>query len=452
VKLQLNTNGNLKQKEACRYWIDDTTFDIGYGGTKGSGKSYLGCSLIFGDAFIYPKTHYFIARKELNDLRKYTTSSIYEVFEHWKISDKMYRYDGKDNFWELHNGSHVFFLEAAFRPADPLYQRFGSMQNTRGWIEEAGEISVAAKNNLAASIGRWKNDIYNLPGKLLQTCNPSKNYLYRDYYKKHKDGTLESWKKFIQALPGDNKKLPAGYLENLERILSKNEKERLLKGNWEFDDDPSALCEYEDICNIFTNAFVKSGQKYITADIARLGKDTTTVRVWEGWRVIERIQRSKLRIPESADLIKLLANKYSIPMSRVIVDEGGVGGGVVDLLNCVGFVANARPLPTNEYDANGQKIVDNFDMLKSQCGFKLADKIKANEVYEKADPTVQDLLIEQLEQLKQKSVGTDLKKGLMPKDEIISNIGYSPDDLDTYIMRAYFEFKTTSAPVFGGSY
>lgn len=446
--IEFNTNGNDKQKEAARYWIDNTTFDIAYGGSKGSGKSTLGCSLIFGDAFIYPGTHYFIARKKLNDLRKYTIPSIYEVFEWWGITASHYRFDGKDNFFELHNGSKVFLIEASYMPSDQEYQRFGSMQMTRGWIEEAGEVSVKAKNNLAASIGRWKNDIYNLSGKLLQTCNPSKNYLYREYYKKFKDKTLETWKKFIQALPGDNKKLPAGYLENLDRILTKNEKERLLKGNWEYDDDPATLCEYESICNIFTNQFVPSGEKYITADIARLGKDHTIARVWDGWRVLERVKRSKLKVTESAELIRTLANKYSIPMSNTIVDEGGVGGGVVDILHCIGFTANASPLPTGEYDGDGNEIVDNYDMLKSQCGFKLADKINKNEVFEQSEPEVQEIVTEELEQLKQKSVDSDKKKGLIPKDDIKSNIGRSPDDLDTFIMRAYFELNPIVNPTF----
>lgn len=452
IELVFDTNENEKQKEACRYWIDDITFDIVYGGSKGSGKSYLGCSLIFGDAFLYPETHYFIARKKLNDLRKYTIPSIYEVFETWGITEDQYRFDGKDNFFELSNGSKVFLIEAAYLPSDPDYQRFGSMQMTRGWIEEAGEIAVKAMKNLAASIGRWKNDLYGIIGKLLQTCNPAKNYLYREYYKRFKDGTLEIWKKFIQALPGDNKKLAKGYLANLDRILTKNEKERLLKGNWEYDDDPKTLCEYENICNIFTNQYVTGDELYITADIARLGKDTTNARVWKGWRVLKRVERRKLKITESAELIRELANEYSIPMSNTIVDEGGVGGGVVDILGCVGFIANAKPLPTNKLDPDGKEVKDNFDMLKSQCGFYLADKVNANQVYESADPEVQERIIEQLEQLKQKSIDSDMKKGLMPKDEIIANIGYSPDDLDNYIMRAYFDLapKVTATQWGGG--
>ena len=59
--LIFDTRGNEKQKEVCRYWSDEVTTDILYGGSKGSGKSYLGCSLIFGDALTYPNTFYFIA-------------------------------------------------------------------------------------------------------------------------------------------------------------------------------------------------------------------------------------------------------------------------------------------------------------------------------------------------------------------------------------------------------
>lgn len=224
MKLVFDTNGNEKQKRVAKHWIDNTTADIVYGGSKGSGKSYLGVSLIFGDAFLYPETSYFIARKSLTNIRKFTIPSIHEVFQHWGVTDKMWKYNGQDNYFELYNKSRVYLLDAKYLPSDPEYYRFGSMQITRGWIEEAGEFEEAAKNNLNASIGRWKNDVYNLAPKLLQTCNPSKNYLYREYYRPNKSGTLPDWRKFIQALPQDNKKLPDGYLQNLERTLSRNEK------------------------------------------------------------------------------------------------------------------------------------------------------------------------------------------------------------------------------------
>jgi len=48
--------------------------------------------------------------------------------------------------------------------------------------------------------------------------------------------------------------------------------------------------------------------------------------------------------------------KYSIPVSEIIVDEDGIGGGVVDNLRCKGFLNNDKP-------SNG-----NYQNLKSKCG------------------------------------------------------------------------------------
>lgn len=441
MKLTFNTNGNEKQKEVCRYWIDKDTTDIVYGGSKGSGKSYLGVSLIFGDALIYPGTHYFIARKKLNDLRKFTIPSIYEVFTHWGITDQHYKYNGQDNYYQLYNGSRVYLLEAKYYPNDPLYYRFGSMQMTRGMLEEAGELEEAAKNNLAASIGRWKNDEYQLTAKLLQTCNPSKNYLYRDYYKKHKEGTLESWKRFVQALPHDNKMLAAGYLENLERTLSTNERNRLLLGNWEYDDDPAALCDYDAIVDLFSNDFPDlAGENYITADVARLGSDKFVIGNWNGWRVkITTYQKQK--ITESYEEVKRIKAENRVQTSRIICDEDGVGGGLVDLLGCPGFVNNSRPLPNpNARDLKLRKTPENYENLQAQCAYMLAERINAGGIFiDCDDPEIKDAIIEELEHLKQKNVDTDGKKGIMDKETVKKLIGRSPDFRDMLLMRMWFE-------------
>src|SRR5689334_7274601 len=157
MKIKFTTR-NQKQIEAVDAWIDPDIEEILYGGAKGGGKSFLGCSLIFGDALIYPGTHYYIARKELNDLRKYTIPSIHEVFEKWGLKIQDYApFNGQDNIFNLHNGSKVYLISCSPIPSDPMFERFGSMQMTRGWIEEAGEVEEAAKSNLWLATGRWKN-------------------------------------------------------------------------------------------------------------------------------------------------------------------------------------------------------------------------------------------------------------------------------------------------------
>lgn len=439
MKITFDTNGNDKQKEVAKYWIDPTVSDIAYGGSKGSGKSFLGCSLIFGDALLYPETMYFIARKSLNDLRKFTQPSVVEVMTGWGLDENYYKFNGQDNFYTLYNKSKVFLLEAKYLPSDPKYMRFGSMQMTKGWIEEAGEFEEAAKSNLGASIGRWKNKEYNLPGKLLQTCNPAKNYLYRDYYKKHKNGELEDWKRFVQALPTDNKMLPDGYLLNLERTLTKNEKERLLKGNWEYDDDPSAMMGYDQILDIFKNSFIEGGEKYITGDIARMGRDKTVLCVWDGLRCIEIVTMDKNKIPEAANEIKRLQSKWAVTTSHVIVDEDGIGGGVVDILDCKGFVNNSSPLEIVDGD---KKVKPNFDNLKSQCYYKLAEYVNDGKIYMSfGAERFKDEITEELEQVKTKNLDSDLKRGVMPKEKVKEALGRSPDFSDAIMMRMWFEIS-----------
>ena len=432
---------NEKQRQCFEAWKSSEVRDIVYGGAKGGAKSYTGAACIFHDALVYPETHYFIARDSLSDLRKYTIPTIIEFLNNIGVDQKYYSFNGQDNFFKLYNDSKVFLIDAAYQPRDPLYQRFGSMQMTRGWIEEAGQFKLAAKNNLFASIGRWKNDIYNLIPKLLQTCNPSKNYLYSDYYRPFKEGRLASDIVFIQAFPQDNKKLPAGYIENLHRILSSNEKERLLMGNWEYDDDPSTLINFDKILDCFTN-HVQPGNKYITADIARLGGDKIVIIEWDGFRAtIKYYQKQTLDV--TLNLIEEARKRLGIEVSDVLVDEDGMGGGIVDFGKYRGFVNNSSPFesPTAPYDEQGKRVKENYDNLKSQCYFRLSERINNNDLFLQCEENVKSWVIEELELVKQKSLDSDLKKGVISKDKIKEVLGRSPDFADALMMREYFELK-----------
>jgi phage terminase large subunit len=439
MELTFKSHGNEKQKEAYRLWANDYTTDIVYGGSKGSGKSYLGCSLIIGDALMYGGTHYFIARKKLNDLRKYTLPSIQEVFDNWGITEEYYRFNANDNFFEFYNKSRIYLLEAAHQPGDPLYERFGSMQMTRGWIEEAGEFEEAAKNNLFASCGRWKNDEYGITRKLLQTANPKKNYLYSEYYQKHKNNELEKHKAFIQALPEDNKKLQSGYLEHLEQTLSETEKQRLLRGNWEYDDNPYTLLpDYDSICNLFTNKFILgNGKRYMSCDIAYMGADVFVVTVWDGFRAEKVIALDK--IDETAIGTKLieLAEEYRVPFSNIVYDADGLrkftANSLKKLTASKPFVNNSQPIKDKQYGN-----------LKTECAFKLKEMIEDNKIFI-ADQTYRKQIMSDLEAICREPMDDEMKIKLEKKSDHKKRTGRSPDFFDSLLMRMLFEVKN-----FGG--
>jgi hypothetical protein len=419
-----------RQTAAADYWVDDITEELLFGGAKGGGKSYLGCSLIFGDALIYPDTTYFIARRDLNDLIKYTYPSIVEVFNLMGISFQDYvTFNGQHSYFKLYNGSRVFFIDCKKLPSDPDFQRFGSLQFTRGWFEETGQIDSMAIINLAAAVGRWKNVEYNLKRKILMTCNPNKGYAYTNFYLPAKNGTLPEFRKFVKALPTDNAYLSADYLNALGR-LPQNEKERLMLGNWEYDDDPTALIDYERINDLFSNDFAAKGTKRIVADIARYGSDRAIITLWDGMRMVKY---SALNISSTEDIKNIInawRTQYTVNISDVLVDEDGVGGGVVDGLRCRGFLNNSKP----------QNPV--YQNLKSECGYKLAELIRG--IYIECDlpETEKEMISTELSMLKTYDADKDGKLRILPKEKIKELIGRSPDWLDVFIMRMYFEIST----------
>lgn len=432
--MQLRFKPNPKQLIAIHKWIDPTTTELLYGGAKYGGKSFLGANLIFCDALTYPETHYFIAREELVDLRKYTIPTIDEVFKKWGIvKDDFCRYNGQDNYYQLYNGSRVYLLACAYIPSDPLFERFGSMQMTRGWIEEGGEVHTLAYENLNASLGRKMNREHNLKRKLLITCNPKKNWMYRLFYKPWAEGSLPEDKAFIQALAEDNIYGDQDYVTgNLAKMKDKVMRERLYHGNWEYNNDPANLVEFDKIGQLFTNTHILPGQPYITADIARFGRDMSVICVWSGLQCIyiETIDKSKITVV--ADRILELQKRYQVPASQVIVDEDGVGGGVMDILSCEGFVNNSSAIGD-----------DNFDNLKSQCYFKLADYINSNMLFiNTKDELIIERLSEELDIIRQKAVDNDKKKGVIRKDKMKELINRSPDISDAIMMRMYFELET----------
>lgn len=447
MKLQFKTR-NDKQIQAVKAWIDPTISEIVYGGAKGGGKSFLGASMIFSDALTYDGTQYFIARAELNDLRKFTQPTIKEVFDKWGLKLEDYaKFNGQDNYYNLINGSKVFLISCKPLPSDPLFERFGSMQMTRGWIEEAGEVMAAAKGNLRLSIGRWKNNEYNIKGKLLMTCNPKKGWLKREYVDKWKKNTLESHSVFIQAFASDNTYLPEDYVQTLNSEKDPVRKARLADGDWEYDTTFGSYFESEAIGDLWTNTLpdVTDSDKFMTIDVARNGPDKTVLHFWKGFNLYktEVYQKQDTRI--TALRVKEAARRESIPYSHIIADDDGVGGGVVD--NCVGihgFVNNGQPLPNLEarYEYLEKQ---NFSNLKTQCAWIMAKKVNRHEVaitIEHPGEEFKDQLEQELSLYREKHPDIDtVKKTLITKDEMKDELSRSPDYGDAFIMRAYFTLK-----------
>ncbi len=440
---------HLKQDEALHILTDNTTEEFLYGGAAGGAKSWTGCVWLLFMCVLYPGTRWFIGREELKRVTESTLMTFYKVCKAYGF--KEFRYNGVYHFIYFKNGSRIDLLELKFKPSDPLYERFGSIEYTGGWIEEGGEIDFGAYDVLKTRIGRQYNELYNLIGKLFITCNPKKNWLYTTFYLPSKNGLLPSIMKYLAAFVQDNPAIDKGYIERLQRTKDKSKRERLLNGNWEYDDDPDALCQYDDITAIYKNVHVKkTGKKYITVDVARFGSDIARICVWDDWVVIEQIPYPISATTQISTTILALRTKHQIPNHQCIADEDGVGGGVVDQCEILGFTNNAKPIvdkrTIDREDKSGAAFAPEYKNLQTQCAYLLAEKINSHGLYIECELTEEqkEEINTELSWLKSFKRDEEKKLQILPKAEVKANIGRSPDWRDVLLMRVYFDLKRPS--------
>ena len=382
----------------------------------------------------YPNTRGLIGRAVLKTLKETTLVSFFQIAKMQGLeANKHFKFNAQSSTIEFPNGSTILLKDLYSYPSDPNFDELGSLEITDAFIDEANQVDDKARNIIKSRI-RFQLDQNDLVPKILYTCNPAKNWTYSEFYKPQQENTISKNKRFITSLIDDNPFISKHYKENLLTLDSVS-KERLLFGNWEYLDDPAQLIDYDKILDSFTNTFVPIGDSFITCDVARFGNDSTVIGIWSGFRV-RFYQFNNKSVVEVAELIKNFATEHKVPTSNIVCDEDGVGGGVVDILRCKGFVNNSSPLVN---PVTRQK--ENFDNLKSQCYFKLADMINKAELYIQADGKQKQTIIQELEQVKQKSVDNDMKKGVIPKDKVKAAIGRSPDFSDCLAMRMFFEYS-----------
>lgn len=443
AKLTFNTYGNEKQKLALSILLNHSNgiTELGYGGWAGWAKSYTGVAWQWMMRNRYAGTRGFLGRKELKRLKQTTLATYFKFCSDWNIP--VYQrgiYNAQDSVIRFPNWSEILLLDLAYQPSDPLYQRFGSLELTDWFIDESAEVDEQCIVIINTRIGRQKNEEYWLIPKLLQTFNPDKGHVYRNFYKPSVENNLQHYRYFIPALATDNKKLPASYIEQLKKSDPVTQ-QRLLYGNFEYDNTPGRLFEYDHLLAMWSNPKL-GGDGYISIDVARKGKDKTVIGRWEGLDLVEVIVEKISDIRILGETVKVLAQKHNIWSKRVIVDEDGVGWGLVDILKCQGFINNSKP---KQRKSPNLSTTRNFDCLKTQCYFEVAiqvpniaitpETVIANgEIY-----YFKSELLEELDVIVQTHLDSDTKLSIIKKEQIKEKIGRSPDYSDMVMLRMFYE-------------
>ena len=415
-----------KQSIAWKKLHDDKHKEILFGGSAGGGKSFIGCLFIITQALKYKETAWLIGRSKLKTLKQTTLKTFFEVATMSGLKkDVHYTYNSQASEIKFINGSIVFLKDLFSYPSDPNFDELGSLEITGAFIDEANQVAQKAKSIVSSRI-RYKLDKYNLIPKMLMTCNPARNWVYKDFYQAQRDGKIRDYRCFIPALANDNPHLSNHYIENLNN-LDDVDRERLKEGNWEYSEE-NMLFNIDDIIKAFENKPTdENGIKRMTIDVAREGKDKTTIGAWQGLDLFYFEEEAKSNLKKLAEKINTLERRYRL--EDVLADEDGVGGGLVDTAMIDGFLGGSKALQD-----------ENYQNLRTQCYYYLAKNIKFMSLY-KLPEKVKELLQEELLQYKRVDVEKDGKIKITSKKEIKERIGRSPDYADVIMMRMYYEIK-----------
>jgi len=430
MERQINYNFKplTRQSEALKFLSADSDCEtILYGGAAGGGKTMLGCMWQILRRLKYPGTRSLIGRAKLDTLKKTTMNTFFQVAADIGLrAGEDFSYNQQSHIIKFSNGSEIILADLFLYPSDPHFQDLGGLELTDVFLDEATEISEKAYSVVCSRI-RYKLNEFNLKPKILLTCNPAKGWIYNQFYLPYKNQNLPEHLAFVQALPGDNIHLPEAYVTSLTR-LPEADRKRLLEGDWEFDNSSDRLYLYDELMRCFREP-MNVGEGYITADIARLGKDRTVLCVWKGLSCIDIVVLRQKRQDEVKAEIQRLMNQYSVRLSNVLADADGVGGGLVDSLRCREFM-------------NGSKAVrgTQYMNLKADCYFRLGELIDKNEI---TFPIKwQEDICKELELIRRVDPDKEGKLRVTSKDTISQRTGgISPDIADAIMMRAYFELN-----------
>lgn len=459
--MQLTLKPQYKQHLAFEAWNDDRIDDVVYGGAAGGGKTWWGSEAIMVDALRWPDTRYFIAREGYENLMatSFVTLTQKVLPYHSLENGKHWHFNGSKKEIEFYNGSTISFLHIENQPSDPLFNRFGSHEYTRGWIDEASESPFKAYDVLKSRVGRWKNKEMGIKSKMALTLNPSQDWPYRIFYDPWKKAgrpsdadhalvsirgqaqgeTIDRTFVFVEAKWNDNEYTAQEYIRNLATITDPVLKARLMDGDWEYSSAADVLFDAATIADLFTVKVKKQTDVYLTVDVARFGGDLIVLTFWRGWEAFRVETYVKIPIHETADRIRTALTTYGIPREHVLIDQDGIGGGVVDLVpGCIGFSGAASP-----FGVIGEKETrERYENLRVQCIYHAAEKARNRQI-SVTEPSVQvrELLAADLAQFKRRDSDKEGKLKIAKKEDMKAALGRSPDVGDTIMMRSYFDLR-----------
>lgn len=455
-------NISKKQHQALQLLQDKSIVELLIGGSAGGAKSFCMGIMIMTLVRQYPGVRIFIGRKTISSLRQSTINTLLtKVHPMFGLTTDDYAMHWQTHELDYANGSLVLFGELERHPSDLDFARLGSLEIDCAFIDEAGEITLEAKNAIKSRVGRGiMTQKYGIPGKVISSCNPSVNFLRQEYYDpfiRLGGGEFQKWeigkteidgleqpiyRAFLRMSAYDNPFLPDSYIDNL-KTLPDRERKRLLDGNWDYIDEDDSLFKSGLLDKAITYEMPKQGEKfekYIGIDVADKGSDATVFslisngvlvaqkksKVQMNWNEKDERPMSLLMADELINFA--LRNGFTAQTARhIAVETNGVGVGIRDALKIRGW-------QITEYVANKKSRSDGYYQLMLDMD---SGDIKILDSLENLDELRRQLSIHSYEMDNQQPV-------VIKKADLKLLLGHSPDEADSFMIANWCRNQITN--------
>lgn len=421
--VQLQVNYTYRQSQAVQALARAIVKRLLYGGAKGGGKSFFLCVWAFLYAWNVCVTH--AIQPSTNPIhvgwlgRKQATDFTATTLQTWRQTIP-------EEYYELRSGTerdskHIRIMDRICIDYGGLDRResinkFNSAEYGFIGIDQAEETE---RDDIAVLRGslRLTIDGQPLPYKEIYTANPRACWLKDEFITEPSPGNI-----FVPALPSDNPYLPDGYEATLIDAFGYRPEllAAYLHGDWS-----QLELEAQVILDKWLVAAMKApsifGGKIIVCDVARFGDDKTEIMLLDGSEIEQQKTLGYARTTEvSALLTEWSRQNNDCP---IVVDEIGVGAGVVDQL----YERGRQVIPFNAAEKADNE--EKYYNKRAEAWWECAEHFSKTELGCARMST---------ELRKQLCVPTyEFRNGrilIEKKEKIKQRLGYSPDKGDCYVM------------------
>ena len=334
-----------------------------FGGSMRSGKSVWMVNEGIQLSLEYPGNVGFLCRYELSTFKK-TTLVVLEQF----LDPRIVKMHHKTDHWiEFVNGSVMYYGGLKPTQIEKPLERIKSF--TLGWfgIEEATEVSEDCFLLLMSRLDLTLPDRTRPYYKGLLTANPEPGWVRDRFIIKN----LPDYR-FVQGLPTDNPYLPKGYIKSLRLNYPPDWIKKYLDGNWDETETGQEIVPLSWVIRAIQKKKATHGRRVMAVDVARSGSNYTIIGRRNGNKVYPFKRFAKLDTMETAGEAARVADKFN--PSVIKVDVVGVGGGVYDRLNELGY-------PVEEF-IGGAKPIDSelYFNLRAEAAWNVRTKLERNKL------------------------------------------------------------------------